>query len=89
MTQRIVTISSIVTILCLLIVVSELQAPEVTEHNMFGYGIYRVAENGAIFDGDGTIRGWIHGNTAYDAQWNEKYIILENRLHSSDIDSRG
>lgn len=89
MTRRIVTMSFIASILCLLILVPELQAPEITEHDMFGYDTYRVSENGAIFDRDGAIKGWVHDNTVYDAQWNEKYIILENRLHSADIDSRG
>lgn len=67
----------IVSILCFLIPVPELQAPEITEHDMHGYDTYRVAEDGAIVDRDGAIKGWVHGNTVYDAQWNEKYIILE------------
>jgi len=88
MTQRIATISFIVTVLCLLLPVSELQAPDITEHDMFGYDIYRVAEDGAIFDRDGTIKGWVHGNILYDAQWNKKYIIPENRQQSASIDPK-
>ncbi|MEI6153217.1 MAG: hypothetical protein WCQ90_03935 [Deltaproteobacteria bacterium] len=89
MTQRIVTISFILIALCFLTPVPELQAPEITEHDIFGYDTYRVAEDGAIFDRDGTIKGWVHGNTVYDAGWNEKYIIRGNRLHGANIDSRG
>lgn len=57
-----------------------LTVTEITEHDMHGYDTYRVAEDGAIFDRDGAIKGWVHGNTVYDAGWDEKYIILENRL---------
>ena len=76
----------IVSILCFLIPVSELQAPEITGHDMHGYDTYRVAEDGAIFDRDGAIKGWIHGNTVYDAGWHDKYIIDNNRLYRTGKD---
>ena len=75
-----VTIYCIGFILCLLIVVPELQAPEITEREIIGYDAYHVADNGAILDKDGIIKGWMHGNTVYDTQWNSKYYIHGGRL---------
>ncbi len=80
MRRYIVTIYFIGFILCLLIVVPELQAPEMTEHEIIGYDVYHVADNGAILDRDGIIKGWMHGNTVYDTQWNIKYHINGSRL---------
>lgn len=80
MRRHIVTIYFIGFILCLLIVVPELQAPEITEGEIIGYDAYHVADNGAILDRDGAIKGWMHGNTIYDTQWNSKYHMRGNRL---------
>ncbi|MBA4391809.1 MAG: hypothetical protein C0399_12860 [Syntrophus sp. (in: bacteria)] len=80
MRRHIVIIYFIGFILCLLIVVPELQAPEMNEHEIIGYDAYQVADNGAILDRDGIIKGWMHGSTIYDTQWNIKYHIRGNRL---------
>ncbi len=80
MRRYIVTIYFIGFILCLLIAAPELQAPEITEHERIGYDAYHVADNGAILDRDGIIKGWMHGNTVYDTQWNIKYHINGSRL---------
>jgi len=80
MRWHIVTIYFIGFILCLLIMVPELQAPEMTEHEIIGYDAYHVADNGAILDRDGIIKGWMHGNIVYDTQWNMKYQINGSRL---------
>lgn len=80
MRRHIVTIYFIGFILCLWIVVPELQAPEMTEYEIIGYDAYHVADNGAIIDRDGTIKGWMHGNIIYDTQWNNTYHIHDGRL---------
>lgn len=57
-------------ILFCLVSATDLQAPEITARDILGFDAYRVAENGSIQDKDGTVKGWICGNTVYDAQWN-------------------
>jgi hypothetical protein len=64
----------------LLLWVPDLQAPEITGRDIFGFDPYRIAADGAIVDSDGAVRGWIRGNAIYDAQWNVRYRINENRL---------
>ena len=68
---------------------TELMAPELTERDIFGYESYRIEESGAICDKNGTIKGWIHGNALYDAQWNFKYFIYGKRLHQRDGEVNG
>ncbi len=55
--------------------VTDLHAPEIEERDIFGYDAYRVAENGAILDKDGAIRGWVLGSTAYNPNWDKRYVI--------------
>jgi hypothetical protein len=64
------TVFCIVFILLCLGSATELQAPEITARDIFGFDPYRVAEDGSIQDKDGDVRGWVCGNTVYDAQWN-------------------
>jgi len=61
--------------MCLLMFVSDLHAPEITERDMFGYALYRVAECGAILDEDGVVRGWMQGSTVYDPSWDVRHVI--------------
>ncbi len=61
--------------MCLLMFVSDLHAPEITERDIFGYVAYRVAEGGAILDGNGVVRGWMQGSTVYDPSWDVRYVI--------------
>ncbi|MCX5811703.1 MAG: hypothetical protein NT178_04060 [Proteobacteria bacterium] len=67
------TIFYVLFILFFLMTVTDLQAPEITSRDILGFDAYWVAEDGSILDKDGAIRGWICGNTVYDAQWNIKY----------------
>jgi hypothetical protein len=60
-------------ILFFLVSATDLQAPVITARDIFGFDAYRIAENGSILDKDGDVRGWICGNTVYDAQWNVRY----------------
>jgi hypothetical protein len=75
-------ILSVLSVLCFLAAVPDLQAPEVTERDILGYDSYRIAADGAIFDRDGAIRGWLQGDIVYDTMWNEKYLIREKKLYS-------
>jgi hypothetical protein len=67
------TISCILFILFILISATDLQAPEITVRDILGFDAYRVAEDGSILDKEGDVKGWVCGNTVYDAQWNVKY----------------
>ncbi|HEY3276158.1 MAG TPA: hypothetical protein VGJ94_06025 [Syntrophorhabdaceae bacterium] len=66
-------------ILAFLVAVPDLQAPEITERDLSGYEAYRIAENGAIIDRDGAMKGWFHGDTIYDTMWNEQYVVMEGK----------
>jgi len=79
MTQRIVTISFILSIMCLLMFIPDLHAPELTERDIFGYALYRVTEGGAILDEDGVVRGWVQGGTVYDPSWDVRYVISKKQ----------
>ncbi len=67
------TISCILFILFILVSATDLQAPEITARDILGFDAYRVAENSSIQDKDGAVKGWICGNTVYDAQWNVRH----------------
>jgi len=62
------TIFCILSILFILVSATDLQAPEITSHDIFGFDIYRIAEDGSILNKDGAVKGWVCGNTIYDAQ---------------------
>lgn len=64
------TIFCILFILFILVSATDLQAPEITAYDIFGFDPYRVAEDGSILDKDGAVKGWICGNTVHDTQWN-------------------
>jgi len=72
--------------LLLLVWVSESQAPEITEYDRCCYYTYRVQEDGSLCDRDGIIRGWIHGNTVYDADWNIQYRIHGDQAGGAEKD---
>jgi hypothetical protein len=69
--------------------VSESHAPDTTEPDVYGYDDYHVQEDGSLCDRDGVIRGWIHGNMVYDAQWNALYQMRRGRLYGADEDRKG
>ena len=74
MNRNIVVVLSVIGCMVLLLVhASELQAPEITERDMFGYDPFHVTASGAIVDKDGVIHGWVKGNTILDAHWNVRY----------------
>ncbi len=75
MKQWIITTLFLEIAMCLLLFISELHAPELTERDIFGYNTYRVAEGGAILDEDGVVRGWVLGSTVYDPSWDKMYVI--------------
>jgi hypothetical protein len=68
-------------VLCIVLgaVAGELQAPEVTGTDMYGYH-YQFREDGSICDPHGVIRGWVLGNRIYDTWWNSIYEMKEGRL---------
>ena len=76
-------------ILAFLIGVTDLQAPEITERDLFGYEAYRIAENGAILDRDGAMKGWFQRDTIYDTMWNERYVVIQGKKLRPLSDSRG
>ncbi len=59
---------------------ADLQAPEITGKDIFGFDPYRIHEDGSIVAGDGTPKGWVRGDTVYDEQWNVRYRIAGNKL---------
>jgi hypothetical protein len=67
------TIVYILFILFVLVSATDLQAPEITARDIFGFDAYRVADDGSIQDKDGVVKGWVCGNTVYDARWNVRY----------------
>jgi len=75
MKQRIITAFFLGIAMYLLLFIPDLHAPEITERDMFGYEVYRVAEGGAILDADGVVRGWVQGSTVYDQGWDEKFHV--------------
>jgi hypothetical protein len=58
----------------------DLQAPEITGRDIFGFDPYRIDADGAIVDGEGAVKGWIGEDTVYDARWNPRYRIDRNKL---------
>jgi hypothetical protein len=66
---------------------TELMAPETTERDVFGYESYRIEGNGVICDKGGVIKGWMHGNTVYDTQWNVRYHYEE--ADANETSSKG
>jgi hypothetical protein len=64
----------------LLLWAPDLMAPEIAERDLFGFEPYRISEEGSVVDSEGAIRGWIHGATVYDAQWNARYRIDKSKL---------
>ncbi len=62
-------VSFAVLILCLCSA-ADLTAPETTERDIYGFETYHVTEAGAICDKNGIIKGWIHADAIYDADWN-------------------
>ncbi len=61
------------------ILIPDSYAPEITERDIMGYDIYRVAEGGAILDADGVLKGWALGSTVYDTGWEVKYVITKKQ----------
>ncbi|HEX2964376.1 MAG TPA: hypothetical protein VHO84_01250 [Syntrophorhabdaceae bacterium] len=66
----------------LLVHTSDLKAPEITEHDIFGYDPFHVAASGAIVDKDGVIHGWVKGNTVFDREWNARYRIRGRKINN-------
>jgi hypothetical protein len=68
------------------VTLSDIQAPEITAREVYGYDTCETPEDGAICDRDCTDSGKIHGDTVYEAQWNEKYYIHGNRVYRVELE---
>jgi hypothetical protein len=68
----------------LLLWAPDLLAPEIAGRDVFGFDPYMVSEDGSVVDSEGAVRGWVHGATVYDAQWNPRYRLDGSRLCKVD-----
>lgn len=66
------TIVYMLFILFFLVSATDLQAPEITARDIFGFDPYRIAENGSVLNNDGAVKGWVCGNTVYDVHGNAR-----------------
>lgn len=88
MKQRIITAFFLGIAMCLLLFIPDLQAPEITERDMYGYESYNIEEDGAVCNRGGAIKGWITENAVYDAYWNIRYHIHEGRHYRAEEGER-
>ena len=74
-----ITWSMLFTLLVLLWV-SDLQAPEITGRDIFGFEPYRLVADGTMIDAEGAAKGWIRDDVVYDANWKVRYRIDGKKL---------